>query len=59
MNDMALLPIRVRHIFALQTLPHHHGDPFDRLLIVQAQTEQLTFVTDDAKIQQYSIGVLW
>jgi PIN domain nuclease of toxin-antitoxin system len=58
-NDMALLPIRVRHIFALQKLPHHHGDPFDRLLIAQAQTEQLTFVTDDAKIQLYSIKVLW
>ena len=58
-NDLALLSIKIRHIFALQNLPHHHGDPFDRLLIAQAQTEGLRFVTDDAKIQQYDIHPLW
>jgi PIN domain nuclease of toxin-antitoxin system len=40
-------------------LPPHHGDPFDRMLVAQAQIEQLTLVTNDARIGAYDVPVLW
>ena len=39
-------------------LPHHHRDPFDRMLIAQALVENLTLVTHDAAIQRYEVPVL-
>ncbi len=40
-----LLPISIEHIEEVKQLPHHHGDPFDRMLIAQARTENLTIIT--------------
>ncbi len=40
-------------------LPPHHRDPFDRMLVAQAQSEKLTLVTDDARIGAYDVPVLW
>jgi PIN domain nuclease of toxin-antitoxin system len=40
-------------------LPPHHGDPFDRMLVAQAQSEKLTLVTNDARIAAYDVPVLW
>jgi PIN domain nuclease of toxin-antitoxin system len=40
-------------------LPPHHGDPFDRMLVAQAQSENLTLVTNDARIAAYDVPVLW
>lgn len=58
-NQIQLLPIRLNHILALSHLLHHHRDPFDRLLIAQAQQEQLTLITNDSHIQQYNVTCLW
>ena len=58
-NGMELLPIALDHIYALSSLPHHHRDPFDRLLIAQAQVESATLVTKDHLIALYSIPILW
>lgn len=58
-NGMQLLPIAPDHIYALSSLPHHHRDPFDRLLIAQAQVEGATLVTKDHLIALYSIPTLW
>jgi PIN domain nuclease of toxin-antitoxin system len=58
-NGIQLLPIQLSHILALATLPFHHNDPFDRLLIAQAQVENLAFITNDSKIQQYGIAIHW
>lgn len=58
-NRIRLLPIELRHILALNNLPQHHSDPFDRLLISQAQVEKLTLVTRDSKIGQYDVPILW
>ena len=58
-NGMELLPITANHIYALSSLPHHHRDPFDRLLIAQAQTENATLVTKDHLIALYSVATLW
>lgn len=52
------LPVRHRHALRAGALPPHHRDPFDRLLVAQAQTEGLLLVTADARIQQYDVQLL-
>jgi predicted nucleic acid-binding protein len=46
------------HAVAVARLPEHHQDPFDRLLIAQAQIEGLTIVTSDAAFDEYEVDVL-
>lgn len=53
------LEITHHHAIATRELPLVHGDPFDRLLIAQAQVEGLTLVTNDSKIARYGTNVLW
>lgn len=57
MRLMALrsLDITHGHAFALEELPNHHRDPFDRMLIAQAQTEQLVLLTTDRVFEQYKV----
>lgn len=43
------------HAFALEALPNHHRDPFDRMLVAQAQTEQLVLLTSDRVFEQYKV----
>lgn len=59
-RDLGLdrLDISDAHLAALETLPRHHGDPFDRLLICQAMTGNLTVLTADEKFQAYGVAVL-
>jgi len=52
------LPIAFEHLRRLQQLPHHHGDPFDRMLIAQAQVERLTLVTADPQLQSYDVPIM-
>jgi PIN domain nuclease of toxin-antitoxin system len=40
-------------------LPPHHGDPFDRMLVAQAVTEDLTLVTHDRRLEAYEVPILW
>src|ERR1700719_3834231 len=56
---MALLPIRYEHILQLESLPHHHSDPFDRLLTAQALTESLPILTGDRAFANYGIKLVW
>jgi PIN domain nuclease of toxin-antitoxin system len=56
---MQLLPIRYEHILQLESLPHHHGDPFDRLLIAQALTESLPILSADRIFASYGIKLVW
>jgi PIN domain nuclease of toxin-antitoxin system len=56
---MELLPIRFEHILRLETLPQHHGDPFDRLLIAQASTEGIPILTDDKRFAEYGVPLVW
>jgi len=53
------LPVVSRHAIRAGALPAHHGDPFDRMIVAQAQTEGLTVVTNDARIAAYDVPVLW
>lgn len=48
------LPVRTPAALRVATLPHHHRDPFDRLLVAQAMTEPATLYTADAKLKAYS-----
>ena|SRR5437868_14396005 len=58
-NDIEILPISLAHLGIVSTLPFHHRDPFDRLLIAQAITEQLPIVSIDAAFDAYSVTRLW
>ena len=53
------LPISFAHAAGVATLPFHHRDPFDRILIAQAQAEQLTLVSADRKLEPYGVPVMW
>jgi len=54
-----LLPITARHGDRVGTLPMHHRDPFDRLLVAQAEIEQLPLATADDWIASYGVDVVW
>jgi PIN domain nuclease of toxin-antitoxin system len=53
------LPLRYTHGVAMHNLPDHHSDPFDRMLIAQAQCEGFTIITHDGKFENYPVAVLW
>lgn len=55
-NGFAPLMITFDHVAAVQHLPNHHRDPFDRLLIAQALTDGLTLMSADRRIAQYEIA---
>jgi PIN domain nuclease of toxin-antitoxin system len=55
---ISLLP-DFSHFKALLTLPFHHRDPFDRLLIAQAKIEGLTMISCDPQMRAYGIPLLW
>ncbi|MCA3269712.1 MAG: type II toxin-antitoxin system VapC family toxin [Alphaproteobacteria bacterium] len=56
--NITVLPIENSHLNKLILLPHFHRDPFDRLLIAQAQAENLTLLTTDKNIKLYAVDVL-
>lgn len=58
-NGVTLLPVTLLHIFALQHLPMHHRDPFDRLLITQAQYEGASLLSKDSEFSDYAVSVIW
>jgi PIN domain nuclease of toxin-antitoxin system len=55
---ISLLPISLTHAEAVTSLPHHHRDPFDRMLVAQAQSEGLTLVTSDRELSQYQVALM-
>jgi PIN domain nuclease of toxin-antitoxin system len=58
-RGFAELPVRSTDGLRAGALPPHHRDPFDRMLVAQAQSEKLTLVTNDARIAAYDVPVLW
>jgi PIN domain nuclease of toxin-antitoxin system len=58
-KGFAILPIEPKHAIALIALPHHHKDPFDRLLVVQVLVETIALVSMDAILDAYSITRIW
>src|SRR2546421_6668031 len=57
-NGLQVLPLELPHVLALDTLPLHHKDPFDRLLIAQSIVADLTLVTADNKLSAYPAKLL-
>lgn len=57
-NDLRSLPVLEPHIWALNQIPLHHRDPFDRLLIAQAITEQYTLISVDPFFARYPVSLL-
>lgn len=53
------LPILHHHALRVYSLPRHHPDPFDRLLIAQAQAEGLAILTADRAFEEYDVKVVW
>lgn len=58
-NNITSLPIQINHALHVYGLPDYHRDPFDRLLIAQAQMEDLSILTIDEQIARYPVKVIW
>ena len=58
-NGIALLPIALPHVLRVQTLPLHHRDPFDRLIVAQSLVEDMPLVSADSLLDTYGIKRLW
>ncbi len=53
-----IIPIEIKHLEYLQQLPFHHGDPFDRTIVSQAQANNCTIITKDQTFAKYAIQTL-
>lgn len=53
------LPLRAVHALRMQSLPLHHRDPFDRMLVATALEEELTLLTNDHVFRQYPVQIAW
>ena len=58
-NGIALLAIDVEHAIAVASLPMHHRDPFDRLLMAQALAEEMAMVSSDEALDRYGVRRIW
>jgi PIN domain nuclease of toxin-antitoxin system len=58
-NALTELPISLNHTYALQNLPLHHKDPFDRLLVAQALVNQIPLLSPDEQLSVYDITRMW
>lgn len=57
-ENIEILPISPEHTLQVSVLPFHHRDPFDRIIIAQAQVENLPIMTDDGEFGNYRIKIL-
>ena len=58
-EDFQVLAIGFAHLRALDALPRHHNDPFDRLLIAQALVEGIPIATGDRRFSAYGVQIVW
>jgi len=58
-NGLCILPLTLAHALAVEGLPAFHKDPFDRVLIAQANVEGAELVSADQVVRQYPVRVLW
>jgi len=58
-NHIGVLPVQLSHALHVFTLPQAHRDPFDRLLVAQAQVEGLSILSSDKRLSDYDVDVLW
>ncbi len=58
-NAFQVLPVQLRHALRVFSLPSVHRDPFDRMLVAQAEAEKMPLLTGDSRFHGYSIKVIW
>lgn len=58
-NGIEILPANLSHVLTVEELPAYHKDPFDRLLIAQAQVEGAVLVSADPNMAKYPVQVMW
>ncbi len=58
-NDIQILPVTLPHLEKVSTLPFHHKDPFDRLIIAQSIVENLPIISSDGAFDLYGIERIW
>ena len=58
-NRFTVLPITLPHALRVHALPDHHRDPFDRLLVAQAQVEAVPLLSRDAQLMGYDVDLRW
>ncbi len=56
---LEIIPVNTSHVLQVETLPLHHRDPFDRLIIAQAMVEKLILISRDAHFGKYPVQTLW
>ncbi len=59
LNSVKMLPITLAHVACVSTLPLHHRDPFDRMLIAQSLMENIPIISADAAFDAYSVVRYW
>ncbi len=58
-NGIQILPVKQSHLSWVQSMPFHHRDPFDRLLLATVQTEGLTLLSADSQVYRYNMAWVW
>jgi len=58
-NRIEVLPITIDHLLAVERLPMHHRDPFDRMLIAQSLNESMPLVSGDPQFERYGVEIIW
>lgn len=58
-NSFESLPIEIRHTLQVASLPDHHRDPFDRILVAQCLVDNLTIASCDPQIKRYPVQQIW
>jgi PIN domain nuclease of toxin-antitoxin system len=58
-HGFGVLPVQLDHALRAGTLPRHHGDPFDRLLVAQGQVEDMPIITADPLLNLYDVETIW
>jgi PIN domain nuclease of toxin-antitoxin system len=58
-NRIEVLPITLDHILRVESLPMHHRDPFDRILVAQSIEEKLPLITADPQFERYPVELIW
>jgi len=58
-NNIQVPPVTLTHVLALESLPAHHKDPFDRLLIARANAEDAIIISRDTIIAKYPVQLVW
>jgi PIN domain nuclease of toxin-antitoxin system len=58
-NQIEIVPINYEHLLSLSKLPYHHSDPFDRIILSQAISEDLILITRDKGLKKYKVAQQW